>query len=123
MTRAIYFDCYAGISGDMIIGALIDLGVDPEALRDDLSKLALPGYEIKTGRVTRSGIASTKFDVECDRSSPPARTLDDIRDIITNSGLKSQIKARSIRVFRSRTFCASAPRVWSDASAAWRRRA
>jgi uncharacterized protein (TIGR00299 family) protein len=99
MTRALYFDCYAGVSGDMIIGALIDLGVDPEALRSELSKLALPGYEIKTGRVTRSGIASIKFDVEYDTSGQPARTLADIRDIIADSGLKSQVKARSIRVF------------------------
>ncbi|HET9532056.1 MAG TPA: nickel pincer cofactor biosynthesis protein LarC, partial [Blastocatellia bacterium] len=57
------------------------------------------GYEVKASRVTRSGISSIKFDVECDRSLQPARTLADIRVIIEGSGLKESVKARSIRVF------------------------
>ncbi|HWP42580.1 MAG TPA: nickel pincer cofactor biosynthesis protein LarC [Blastocatellia bacterium] len=99
MTRALYFDCFAGVSGDMIIGALIDLGVDFEALRNELARLKLTGYEIETSRVTRSAISSIKFDVACDASEQPARSLADIREIIAGSDLKDTVKARSIRVF------------------------
>jgi uncharacterized protein (TIGR00299 family) protein len=99
MTRALYFDCFAGVSGDMMIGALIDLGVDFDALKKELSRLSLTGYEVKAGRVTRSAVAATKFDVVCDTTSQPARSLADIRNIIDGSGLKETVKTRSIRVF------------------------
>ena len=63
MTLA-YFDCFSGISGDMTLGALVDAGVSIDALRAELAKLNLPGYELKAEKVKRSGIAATK--VHCD---------------------------------------------------------
>jgi uncharacterized protein (DUF111 family) len=59
--RAAYFDCYSGISGDMILGALIDLGVDPRKIRNALKTLDLKGYKLVTSEVKRGLIAGTKF--------------------------------------------------------------
>ena len=99
MKRMVYFDCFAGVSGDMIIGALIDLGVDLDALNQQLSSLGLGGYEISTRAVQRSSIAATKFDVKIDQSTQPERTLAEISSIIAGSRLSDQCKARTTRVF------------------------
>jgi pyridinium-3,5-bisthiocarboxylic acid mononucleotide nickel chelatase len=58
-----YFDCFAGISGDMTIGALLGAGVSFSDLKAELSKLKLKGYELKQSRVLRNGISAIKFDV------------------------------------------------------------
>ncbi len=97
--RALYFDCYAGISGDMIIGALIDLGVRLELIADQLLSLGLEGYRIKADKVMRSQIAATKFGVEIDDRAQPARHLDDIISIIDGSRLSHTVKSLSKRVF------------------------
>lgn len=97
--RVVYFDCFAGVSGDMTIGAQLDLGVDLASLKEQLSSLELQGYEIKSRRVQRSGISATKFDVEIDQRSQPARSLADISSIITASSLSQTTKTRSIAVF------------------------
>ena len=97
--RAAYFDCFAGVSGDMIIGAQLDLGVDLESLEQQLSSLGLDGYEIKSRRVERSGISATKFDVEVNQAAQPARTLADIRSIIVGSNATDHVKDQAILVF------------------------
>ncbi|HKA19874.1 MAG TPA: nickel pincer cofactor biosynthesis protein LarC [Blastocatellia bacterium] len=97
--RAVYFDCFAGLSGDMIIGAQLDLGLDFESLNQQLLSLGLDGYKISSRRVTRSGIAATKFDVEVDEKSHPARTIADIRSIILRSNVSQNVKDRAISVF------------------------
>lgn len=97
--RAIYFDCFAGVSGDMTIGAQLDLGVDLESLKEQLSSLELGGYEINSRRVQRSGISATKFDVEVDLRAQAARSLTEIRSIILSSSLSDLTKSRSIAVF------------------------
>src|SRR5262245_24962620 len=61
--RTLYFDCFSGISGDMTIGALLDLGLDFNYLKAELQKLPVGGYELKASRVTRSNISAMKFDV------------------------------------------------------------
>ena len=97
--RVVYFDCFAGISGDMIIGAQLHLGVDLELLNKQLSSLKLSGYEIKSSSVKRSAIAATKFDVVVDQQQQPARTLADIRSLIIESELSEGVKARSTAIF------------------------
>ncbi len=97
--RAIYFDCFAGISGDMTVGALLDSGVDFNELKNQLSSLALSSYELGVEKVKRSGIAATKFTVIVDEAKQPARTLAVINEIITNSQLSESVKARSMKVF------------------------
>src|SRR5258708_4047923 len=61
--RTLYFDCFSGISGDMTIGALLDLGLDFDYLRTELKKLPVDGYELGASRVTRSNLSAMKFDV------------------------------------------------------------
>src|SRR5713101_3690426 len=69
--KALYFDCFSGISGDMTIGALLDLGLDFDYLKAELKKLPVEGYEIKLSRVVRSNLSAMKFDVVM--PSPPGR--------------------------------------------------
>ena len=97
--RVLYFDCFAGISGDMTIGALIDLGIDVDSLKQQLASLGLSGYQIKIDRVERSGIAATKFDVLVDQSPQPTRHLADVRQIIEGGKLSELARSRSIKAF------------------------
>src|SRR5262245_14332799 len=62
--KTLYFDCFSGISGDMTIGALLDLGLDFDYLKSELKKLPVEGYELKVGRVVRANLSAMKFDVE-----------------------------------------------------------
>jgi pyridinium-3,5-bisthiocarboxylic acid mononucleotide nickel chelatase len=61
--KMLYFDCFSGISGDMTIGALLDLGIELDYLRSELRKLPVEGYELQASRVIRSNISAMKFDV------------------------------------------------------------
>src|SRR5690348_16326044 len=70
--RTLYFDCFSGISGDMTIGALLDLGLDFGYLQAELGKLPVSGYEVKAARTVRANISAMKFDVVM--PSEPAST-------------------------------------------------
>ena len=61
--RTAYLDCIGGISGDMMLGALIDAGVDVERLVEGLGTLGLPETELRVTRVRKSGIAATHVEV------------------------------------------------------------
>lgn len=98
--RTAYFDCFSGISGDMTLGALVDSGVSIDDLRAELAKLSLPGYELKTDKVNRSGIAATKAQVIIDPKSQKSRHLSDIVNIIEGSSLAPTVKEKSVRIFK-----------------------
>lgn len=102
--RTVYFDCFSGVSGDMVLGALVDLGVDLKAIRKGLAGLGVKGYKLTSRRVTRSGIAGTKVDVVVDRSSRKhphhSRSFTDIKKLIENSNLPEVVKSDSIEIFR-----------------------
>src|SRR6266446_5398252 len=103
--KLLYLDCFAGISGDMFLGALIDLGVSEDALRTELAKLKLPGYTISTRRVVKQNISATKFDViEGHLPSPrlrqTSRGYTEIAGMITGSGLSENVKRRALNVFK-----------------------
>ena len=63
MSRVVYFDCASGASGDMLLGALVDLGLPLDLLRQELAKLPLEGYRLEAHKVHRSGLQATKVDV------------------------------------------------------------
>jgi len=67
--RVLYFDAFAGVSGDMTVGALLALGVELEQLRSELAKLPVSGYRLRAAATSVHGIAATKFDVDLD--DPP----------------------------------------------------
>ena len=72
--KILYFDCFNGASGDMILGALLDAGVPLEGLREALGSLAIDGYGITADRVLRAGVSATKFRVVEARTPTPAHT-------------------------------------------------
>ena len=67
MGKSLYLECYSGISGDMTVAALLDLGADQEVLEDVLGSLPVQGFEIKVSRVKKSGINACDFDVILDK--------------------------------------------------------
>ncbi len=93
-----YFDCFAGVAGDMTIAALLDAGLDEEYLRTQLAALDLEGYRIRVWRSSRRGVAGTRFhvDVEADQ---PSRSYADIVEIIRHSALGASIKDWALAVF------------------------
>jgi len=94
-----YFDCFAGISGDMILGALVDAGLPLSDLKAELAKLRLQGFSLRAERVSRQGIFGTQVIVETEASGTE-RHLADLTGIVEGSTLSGHIKASCIRVFR-----------------------
>jgi pyridinium-3,5-bisthiocarboxylic acid mononucleotide nickel chelatase len=62
--RSAYFDCFSGISGDMVLGALVDAGADLRAIEAELRKLGLEGWKISASKVQRQAIFATRVKVE-----------------------------------------------------------
>jgi len=99
--RAVYFDCPSGASGDMILGALVDVGVSLEALRAELAKLGLAGWRLSAREVRRGAFRATKVDVEVDSGAHHEhRHLGDIVRILDASGLAPAVVEGATRVFR-----------------------
>lgn len=96
--RTIYFDCFAGASGDMILGALVDAGVNPEQLQQQIGLLGVNGYSIDFEKVDRSGISATYARVRTAHEHAH-RHLSDILQIIYGSSLPDSVKERSARIF------------------------
>jgi uncharacterized protein (TIGR00299 family) protein len=119
--KTLYLDIFSGISGDMFIGALIDLGADPRKLERELRKLHVNGYHIHVTRSHKSSIEGIKFGVHLHEDEPGAhrhedhphprhehknghhahgRTFEDIRKLIAKSRLSAWVKRKSTAVFR-----------------------
>jgi len=100
VSRIVYFDCASGASGDMLLGAVVDLGLPVEHLREELRKVPLSGYRLESRRVTRSGLAATKVDVIAEGPSPAHRHLRHIVEMLDASGLDPAEKERAAGLFR-----------------------
>jgi uncharacterized protein (TIGR00299 family) protein len=94
-----YFDCFSGVSGDMILGALIDAGLDFHQLKSELSKLKISGYTLKTEKTTRKSLSGTIFTINTEEDHVE-RHLKDIEEIIDRSDLEDDIKASSKAIFQ-----------------------
>jgi uncharacterized protein (TIGR00299 family) protein len=117
--KILYYDCFAGISGDMNLGAMIDLGVDVEYLKKELARLPLHGYELKVDREIRKGISGTRVQViindhhthllnhdhdhdhnhNQNHHHHQHNTYREIRQMITDSALNDRVKELSIAIF------------------------
>jgi pyridinium-3,5-bisthiocarboxylic acid mononucleotide nickel chelatase len=97
--KIIGYDCFSGISGDMNLGAMIDLGVDTTYLIDELKKLNLPGWELQVRKDQRHGITGTKVSVNQTRHEHAHRHLSDIEKIINGSALDNKTKELSTKIF------------------------
>ncbi|HEV2882140.1 MAG TPA: nickel pincer cofactor biosynthesis protein LarC [Pyrinomonadaceae bacterium] len=96
--RTLYFDCFAGASGDMILGALVAAGADARALQEQLALLDVAGFEISFETVDRSGISATHAVVRT-ADEKQHRHLSAILKIIADSRLSDAIKTRASRIF------------------------
>jgi uncharacterized protein (TIGR00299 family) protein len=115
MVRIAYFDCFSGASGDMIIGSLLDAGLDFETWKNELAGLDFHGYHLTAEKVKRSSITVTKFNVVLDEEenrhhshqgtepgdvhSVHSRGLTEILGIINNSRISENAKKKSSEIF------------------------
>lgn len=99
MTSTIaYFDCCSGISGDMVLGALIDCGLDIKALRRELAKLPVKDYSISASKDERHHIVGTNFSVRF-KESQHHRAFKEIKTLISRSRLSPRVKDLSLSIF------------------------
>jgi uncharacterized protein (TIGR00299 family) protein len=96
--KILYYECFAGISGDMNLGALVDLGVPEEYLISELAKLSLQNYEVKIERQAKNGIGGIKVDVLY-KEEKKHRNYHDIEQIINKSALCQSVKDLSLSIF------------------------
>ena len=94
----VYFDCFSGVAGDMIIGALLDAGLPIGELKAEIDKLGLSGYDISARKVQKNLVEGTKFGVEI-RAKQPERIPKEINKIILGSRLDADVKEKAIRIF------------------------
>jgi len=116
--KTLYLDCFAGISGDMFVGAMLDVGLSLEVLRRELDKLHVGGYRLETTRVDKRGLQATQFKVllqhggderladhgddhehHAHEHTHPHRALSDILGLIEQSDLSSAVKQNASRIF------------------------
>src|SRR5439155_14757685 len=110
MSRLLYFDCFSGISGDMVLGALIDAGLPFDELTRALGSLAVSGYGIDATKVLRAGVSATKFSVRehdhhhghghHDHHRHAHRSLLEISALIDGSALSAAGRERAKALFR-----------------------
>lgn len=96
--KTLYFDCFAGASGDMILGAMVAAGVDAQALTEQLNSLNVTGFEIEFATVDRSGISATHARVRTPHEHKH-RHLSDILKIIDGSRFSDGVKDRAAKIF------------------------
>ncbi|MEO5860458.1 MAG: nickel pincer cofactor biosynthesis protein LarC [Pyrinomonadaceae bacterium] len=97
--KTLYFDCFAGASGNMVLAALIAAGVDAGSLKTELAKLNLPDFELAVENVDRSGISSVHVRVDIP-DEEKHRHLPEIERIINGSDLSPTVKQRSLAIFQ-----------------------
>jgi uncharacterized protein (TIGR00299 family) protein len=97
--KILSYDCFSGISGDMNLGAMLDLGVEKSYLINELNKLNLPGWELLAEKDQRHGITGTKVTVRQTRHEHAHRHLSDIEKIIMGSALDETTKKLSMKIF------------------------
>ncbi len=97
--RIAYFDCYSGISGDMILGALVDVGVPIDILRTEIAKLKLTGIDLKAEKVKRGGFVGTRVQVITPQDPHPHRHLSNILALLEKSDLPEAVFATACQIF------------------------
>ena len=110
--KTLYLECYSGISGDMTVAALLDLGASEQVLKETLGSLGVDGYELRIGRVQKCGVEACDFDValtehehgehrhEHGEHRHEHRTYGDIRMLLENAGLQPGVRKRALEIFQ-----------------------
>jgi uncharacterized protein (DUF111 family) len=111
MSRVLYFDCFSGISGDMILGAFLDAGLPLADLRGALGSLALDGYEVSAERVLRAGVSATKFLVrEYDAAGVPSSVTSDAHGRHAITIISTTIRTTTVTLTTMRTATSCRPK-------------
>ena len=97
MTTA-YFDCFSGISGNMTVGALLDMGVPLEWLQEQLSGLSLDGFSLSADAISCHGIQACHFQVHV-QGDPIHRHYGDIKSMIEKCPLAPRVRQTSLAIF------------------------
>lgn len=98
--RILYYDCFAGISGDMNLGAMIDLGVDADYLKAELEKLNIEGFHLEIKKDQRRGITGIKAEVIIEnQENEKHRHLRHVEEIVNSSSLPKRVKINSLKIF------------------------
>jgi uncharacterized protein (TIGR00299 family) protein len=95
-----YFDCFSGASGDMILGSLIDAGLSPQRLREELKKLRIPTVHLRVKKVLKGGISATHVMVEGKGEKRSHRNSKEILRIIERSSVEVEVKEKSKEIFK-----------------------
>lgn len=96
----LYFDCFSGAAGDMILGALLDAGVPKSEVRASLDALRLEGWELHVTSATKSGLRATKV-VVATSDDATERTYNDIVKIVSDADLAEVVKSRALAIFET----------------------
>ncbi len=100
MERILYIEGSSGISGDMTVSALLDLGASRQYMEKQIEKLPLEGYRLLIGRTMKNGIEACAFYVEMDGTkSQPYRDYDTIRKMLFQAELDREVRELSLRIF------------------------
>jgi hypothetical protein len=99
VTRVACVNAFSGASGDMFLGAVVDLGIDPADLEATLRRLPLPGLRLRTSEVTRQGLRACKVSAEFDGAEPKFRTLGQVKEALRSSSLDPPLLKRAERAF------------------------
>ncbi|MDQ3044137.1 MAG: nickel pincer cofactor biosynthesis protein LarC [Chloroflexota bacterium] len=97
--RIAFFDPFSGASGDMILGALIDAGLPLAALRAELGKLNVSGYDLRVERVTQHSLSGTRVTVAVSDDAETARDWKTIRELIGTSALDAPVRDAALGIF------------------------
>ena len=92
-----YFDCFAGVAGDMVLGALLDAGGSEPALREGLARLELDPYELEVAQTERGGIGATQAVVRAEGGK--RRTWGDLRELLGGAPLPEPVRRRALATF------------------------
>ena len=97
--KIVYFDCFSGISGNMILGALIQLGVPKEFIEDSIGNLPLEAFRLEVGTAERMSIHGLHVEVVVEKKNSRSRDYKDIRGLIEASSLSEGVKHLSLKIF------------------------
>lgn len=97
--KLIYFDCFSGISGDMVLGALVDAGCELAAIEAELKRLPVSGWKVSAAKVPKKAITATRVSVEISERHHH-RGLNSIRELIGKAGLAPRVSDRACSIFQ-----------------------
>jgi hypothetical protein len=96
----IYFDCFAGASGDMLLAALLDAGAPLDTVQAELAKLPVGGFALETNRVMKRGLSALDVTVNVEEKDQPHRHFRDIENMLLSSNLSPAVSEMSLAVFK-----------------------